>query len=102
MFFIKTPYLLTLSKLDKKHDHFISEALSDVQAYESFYDNFETFPQTFHFLIPQERDLRCWHGIMLRTKQTHTYNYYRYIQNHFDLHTRSRQPHQKLQFINSK
>ena len=39
---------------------------------------------------------------MLRTKQTHTYTYYRFIQNHFDLHTLSRQPHHRFQFINSK
>ena len=39
---------------------------------------------------------------MLRTKQTHTYTYYRFIKNHFDLHTSSRQPHHRFQFINSK
>ena len=39
---------------------------------------------------------------MLRSKQTHTYTYYRFIQNHFDLHTPSRQPHHRFQFLNSK
>ena len=39
---------------------------------------------------------------MLRTKKTHTYTYYRFIQNHFDLHTPSRQPHHLFQFLNSK
>ena len=39
---------------------------------------------------------------MLRTKQTHTYTYHRFIQNHFDLHTPSRQPHHCFQFLNSK
>ena len=39
---------------------------------------------------------------MLRTKQTHTYTYYRFIQNHFHLTTPSRQPHLRFQFINSK
>ena len=39
---------------------------------------------------------------MLRTKQTHTNTYYRFIQNHFDLHTPSRQPHHRFQFLNSK
>ena len=39
---------------------------------------------------------------MLRSKQTHTYTYYRFIQNHFLLHTPSRQPHHRFQFINSK
>ena len=36
-FFIRTPYIFTLSSIDKKHDHIISEALIDIQAYESFY-----------------------------------------------------------------
>ena len=39
---------------------------------------------------------------MLRTKQTHTYTYYRFIQNHYTLHTPSRQPHHRYQLINSK
>ena len=39
---------------------------------------------------------------MLRTKQTHTYTYCRFIQNHFNLHTPSRQPNHRFQFINSK
>ena len=68
-----------------------SESLADIQAYESFYDKFQLFSLTFHFLSPQERNLHCSHDIMLRTKQTHTYTYYRFIQNHFDLHTPSRQ-----------
>ena len=84
-FFIKTPYVFTLNIFDRKFDHIISEALTD-----------------FHFLAPHERDLHCSHDIMLRTKQTHTYSYYRFIQNHFDLHTPSRQPHHRFQFINSK
>ena len=46
--------------------------------------------------------MHCSHDIMLRTKQTHTYTYHRFIQNHFDLHTPSRQPHHRFQFINSK
>ena len=39
---------------------------------------------------------------MLRTTQTHTYTYYKFIQNHFYLHTSSRQPHHRYQFSNSK
>ena len=38
----------------------------------------------------------------IRTKQTHTYTYYQFIQNHYSLHTPSRQPHHRYQFINSK
>ena len=95
---MKTSYLFTLSILDKKHDHFISEKLS----HEFFHKNFQTFSQTFQFLTSKESDLHCSHDIMLRTKQTHTYTYYRFIQNHFHLHTPSRQPHHRFQFINSK
>ena len=102
IFFIQTPYILTLSSLDKKHDHIISEALIDIQAYESFHDKFQIFSLTFHFLTPKERALHCSHDIMLRAKQTHTYTYYRFIQNHFNLHTPSRHPHPCFQFINSK
>ena len=101
-FFISTSYLFTLNIFDIAHDHVISEALIDTQAYQSFQDKFNLFTLTFHFLTPQERDLHCSHDIMLRTKQTHTYTYYRFIQNHFDLHTPSRQPHHRFQFINSK
>ena len=46
--------------------------------------------------------MHCSHDILLRTKQTHTYTYYRFIQNHYDLHTPSRQPHHRYQFNNSK
>ena len=100
--FITTPYVFTLNIFDRKFDHIISEALTDTQAYESFKERFQIFSLTFHFLAPHERDLHCSHDIMLRTKQTHTYSYYRFIQNHFDLHTPSRQPHHRFQFINSK
>ena len=72
IFLIKEPYLFTLNIFDKKHDHIISEALVDIQAYKSFYDKFQLFSLTFHFLSPQERDLHCSQDIMLRTKQTHT------------------------------
>ena len=101
-FFIKTPYVFTLNIFDRKFDHIISEALTNTQPYESFKERFQIFSLTFHFLAPHERDLHCSHDIMLRTKQTHTYSYYRFIQNHFDLHTPSRQPHHRFQFINSK
>ena len=101
-FFIKTPYVFTLNIFDRKFDHIISVALTNTQAYESFKERFQIFSLTFHFLAPHERDLHCSHDIMLRTKQTHTYSYYRFIQHHFDLHTPSRQPHHRFQFINSK
>ena len=92
-FFLKTSYVFTLN---------IFDALTDMQAYESFKEKFQLVSLTFHFLAPHERDLHCSHDIMLRTKQTHTYTYYRFIQNHSDLHTPSRQPHHRSQFLNSK
>ena len=64
-YFIKTPYLFTLSVFDKKHDHINSEALVDIQAYERFYDKFQLFLLTFHFVSSQERDFHCSHDIML-------------------------------------
>ena len=76
-FFIKTSYVFTLNIFDRKYDHIISETLTDIQAYESFHDKFQLFSLTFHFLSPHERYLHCSHDIMLRTKQTHTYTYYR-------------------------
>ena len=100
--FIKTSYVFALNIFDRKHDQIISESLVDIQAYESFYNKFQLFSLTFHFLSPQERNLHCSHDLMLRTKQTHTYTYYRFIQNHFDLHTPSRQPHHRFQFLNSR
>ena len=69
-----------LSSIDKKNDHIISEAFCDTQAYESFYEKFETFSLTLQFPTPKERDLHCSHDIILRTKQTHTYTYYKFIQ----------------------
>ena len=102
-FFIKSSNIFTLNIIDKNHDHIISEALSDIQAYESFHEKFQTFSLTFHFLTPKERDLHCSHDIMFRTKQTHTYTYYRFIQNRFHLHTRPHfHSHRRFQFINSK
>ena len=94
--------MFTLNILDKKHDHIFSEALSDNQTYDSFHEKFQTFSRTFLFLTPKERDLHCSHDIMLRTKQTHTYTYYQFIQNHFNLHTPWRKPHHSFQFINFK
>ena len=101
-FFIRTPSVFNLSSLDKKHDRIISEALCDIQAYEAYYNKFNIFPLTFHFLTPKERDLNCSHDLMLLTKQKRTYIYYRFIQNHYTLHTPSRQPHHRYQLINSK
>ena len=70
-FFIKTPYVFTLNIFDRKFDHIISEALTDMQAYESFKEKIQLFSLTFHFLAPHERDLHCSHDIMfLNSKYT--------------------------------
>ena len=39
---------------------------------------------------------------MLRTKQTDTYHYYKFIQSHYTDNTPARQPHHRFQYINSK
>ena len=101
-FFIKTPYVFTINSLDKKYDNVISTALRDIHAYESYFNKFNHFSLTFHFLTPKERDLHCSQNVMLRTKQTHTYNYYKFIQHHYTLNTPARQFHHRYQYINSK
>ena len=55
-FFVKTSYVFTLNIFDRKYDHIISEALTDMQAYESFKEKFQLFSLTVHFLAPHERD----------------------------------------------
>ena len=69
--FIETPYTFTLNVLNKKYDNFISAALRNIHAYDSYFNKFNHFLLTFHFLTPKERDLHCSHEVMLRTKQTH-------------------------------
>ena len=66
------------------HSSLFSLKLSPTQAYESFYEKFETFSLTFHFLTPKERAFHCSRDIVLRTKQTHTYTYYKIIQIHLN------------------
>ena len=46
--------------------------------------------------------MHCSNDVMLRTKQTHTYTYYQFIQHHYTLKTPARQPHHRYQYINSK
>ena len=75
------------------------------QHYEMFmiiyFNKLNHFSLTFHFLTPKERDLHCSHKVMLRTKQTHTYTYYKFIQHHYTLNIPARQPHHRYQYINS-
>ena len=70
-FFIKTPYVFTLNIIDRKYDHIISEALTDMQAYESFKEKFQFFSLTFHFLAPRERDLHYTTLCYALNKPTH-------------------------------
>ena len=74
-FFIRTPFVFCLIFLDKKHDHIISAALRDIQAYNSSFRNFNIFSLTFHFLTHKKHDLHCSHDIILQTKHTHTHLY---------------------------
>ena len=67
----------------------------------TYFNKLNHFSLTFHFLTPKERDLHCSHKIMLRTKQTHTYTYYKFIQHHYTLNIPARQPHHRYQYINS-
>ena len=98
--FIKTPYTFILNNLNKKYDNVISAALRDIHAYDSYFNKFNHFSLTFHSLTPIERNLHCSHDVMLRTKQTHTYTYYQFIQHHYTLNTPARQPHHRYQYIN--
>ena len=68
----------------------------------SNFQKFNHFSLTFHFLTPKKRDLHCSLEIMLRTKQKHTYTYYKFIQHHCTLNAPARQPHHRYQYINSK
>ena len=101
-FFIKTPYVFNLNTLDKKYDNVISAELRDIHAYDSYFNKFNKFSLIFHFLTPKERDLHCTHDVMLRTKQTHTYIYYKFIQHHHTHNTPARQIHHRYRYINSK
>ena len=89
-FFIKTPHTFTLNILNKKYDNIISAAQRNIHAYDSYFNKFNHSLLIFHFLTPNERDLRCSHEVVLRTKQTHTYTYYKFIQHHYTLNTPAR------------
>ena len=63
-FFIKTPYTFTLNILNQKYDNVISATLRDIHAYDTYFNKFNHFSLTFHFLTPKERELRCSHEVM--------------------------------------
>ena len=100
-FFIKSSYVFTINCMNEKYDHIISAAVRDTKTYHSYFSKFNNFSLTFNLLTPKERDLHCSHQIKLRTKQTHTYTYFKFIQNNYTT-TPSLNPHHRFQFINSK
>ena len=60
------------------------------------------FALTLNFLTPKEQDIHCLHEVMLTTKLTHTYTYYKFIQRHYIHSSQSRNPHHHFMFINSE
>ena len=72
-FFIKTPFVFTLNIFDRKFDHVISEAIIDMQAYESFKEKFQLFSLTFNFLAPHERDFCTAHTTLCYALNKPTY-----------------------------
>ena len=78
--------------MNKKFDHDISRALCDTKAYDPFFNKFNHFSLTFNFLTPKERDLLCSHQIKLRTKQSHSNTFSKFIQDRYTTYTPSRKP----------
>ena len=74
IFFIKTPYTFTLNILNKHYDNVISAVLQTFHAYDSYFNKFNHFSLTFHFLTPKERDLhfRDSHQFSIFLYYTHT------------------------------
>ena len=75
-----------------KLDHVITTALHDTKTYDPYFKKFNHFLLIFKFLTPKKRGLHCSHQMMLRTKQSHTYVYYKFIQHHYTTKTPSRNP----------
>ena len=71
--------LFVIDSKNKKYDNIISTALTETKAYDSYFTKFNHFSLTFNFLTPKERDLHRSHEVMLRTKLTHTYTYYKFF-----------------------
>ena len=100
--FIKPEYLFQIDSTNKKFDNIIATAVKNTKACLSYFNNFNHFALTILFLTPKERELHCSHEVMLRTKITHTYTYYKSIQHHYTSNTPTRNPHHIFTFINSK
>ena len=100
--FIKSKYVINMDSSNTKCDTIIPDALKNTEADESYINKFNHYALTFHFLTPKERDLHCSHENILRKNLTHTYYYYKFIQNHYTINAPSRNPQHKFTFINSK
>ena len=76
----------------EKNDRFVPTALRDTKVFDPHFNKINHFSLAFNFLTPKERDLHCSHQIMLRTKQTHTYTYYKLIHRHCTINSPSQNP----------
>ena len=102
--FIKSEYIFHLDNTNKKFDHIIDHAVKNTKAYKPFFHKFNHFALTFNFLTRKERYLPfiyCSHEVMLRTKLTHTYRFYKFLQRHYIHSSTSRNPNHRFIFINS-
>ena len=82
-FFIKSQYVYVINCMKKNYDNVLSTALRDTKVYNSYFIKINHFSLAFNFPKPKEPDLHCSDQIMLRTKQTHTYTYNKFIQLHY-------------------
>ena len=85
-FFIKSQYQFFLNCMKKNMiilfpQHFASPKPT------IYLNKFNHFSLIFNFLAPKELDLHCSHQIMLPTKQTHTYTYYKLTRHHYIINT---------------
>ena len=101
-FFIRAEYIFHSDSTNKKFDNIIARALANIKAHEPFFSKFKHFGLRFHFLTPKKRDVPCSDKIMLKTKLTHTYTYYKFIQKHYLSNTPARNPQHRFMFIKSK
>ena len=101
-FFLISLYVFVINCMNKKFDHIFFTELRDTKTSDPYFNKFNHFSLNFIFLSPKERDLHCSHQLKLRTKQTHTYTYYKFIQHHYTTNTPSQNPQHRFQFINSK
>ena len=86
---------------NKKFDNIIASVLTNTKAYESYFNKFNHSALTFQFVTSNEHDLLSLLEIMLRTKLTPTYTYYKFIQDHYKTNTPRRNSQHRYMFISS-